>query len=330
MRRRDLLLTTLVIPFLPAPAPAQASPTSDTRSTFEIGFLGAASPSELADRIEALREGLRQLGYVEGRNITIHYRWAEGRYERLSELAAELVRLNVDVILSQGTPGTRAALAATTTIPIVAITIGDLLSSGLVPSLARPGANLTGQAFFLAEICAKRVELIKKAIPGATRIGVIVNPDNSSHPIALAAMTRTAQALRLDLLSVRARTRDKLIGAFDRMAKEGTHAVAVIDDPFLTGSAPLISELALTNRIPSIGQTAHPKAGGFMAYGADIRDLWFRSATIVDRILQGTKPADIPVQQATKFELIINLRTAQALGLTPPPSILARADEVIE
>jgi putative ABC transport system substrate-binding protein len=296
----------------------------------QIGFVGSTSPSEYADRVEALQNGLRRLGYVEGKNITIHYRWAEGRYDRLPNLAAELVQLKVEVILTHATPGTRAALAATTTIPIVVIIAGDLLSTGLVSSLARPGGNLTGQSYFFAEICAKRVELIKEAVPGAARVAVLINPANPSHPIVLPAMKQTAQALRVELVPVEARARGELASAFATMTKEGAPALVVMDEPLFLSKADLIAELALKSQIPTIGERSHATAGAFMSYGPDTRHLWFQSATIVDRILRGARPADLPIQQATKFELIINMKTAQALGLTVPPALLARADEVIE
>jgi putative ABC transport system substrate-binding protein len=295
-----------------------------------IGLLGSTSRSEYAEFVEALQEGLRQLGYVDGKNIAIHYRWAEGRYNLLPDLAADLVRLNVDVILTHGTPGTRAAKEATATIPIVGIVVGDLVSTGLVPSLARPGGNLTGQTFFFAEINAKRLELIKEAVPGVARAAVLTNPANMSRQIALAAMELTAQALQIELVPVEASARDELAGAFDMMAKKGAHALVVFDDPVLNSNAEYVAELAAKSRIPMIAGKYRAKPEAFMTYGVDISDIWFRSAGLVDKILKGTKPADLPIRQATKFELIINLNSAQALGLTVPPSLLARAAEVIE
>jgi putative ABC transport system substrate-binding protein len=326
MRRRDFIQALAGTVF----ASSLSAHAEGPAGVHQIGYLGATSLSEQADRVAALQEGLRRLGYIEGTNITIHYRWDEGRYDRLPDLAAELVRLKVDVILTHGTPGTRAAMAATTTIPIVAIVVGELLSPGLVPSLARPGGNLTGQTFFFAEICAKRVELIKEAIPAVARVAVLVNPDNASHQIAFAAMTATAQTLRLELLPVEARTREDLISAFATVAQKGAQALVLVDDPLLISNARSIAELALRSQIPTIGEKSHTTAGGFMSYGVDLRDFWFTSATLVDRILKGAKPADLPIQQATKFELIISMKNAQALGLALPAALLARADEVIE
>jgi len=296
----------------------------------QIAYLGTPSASEQAERVEALREGLRQLGYVEGTNITINFRWAEGRYERLPDLAAELVRLKPDVILTHGTPGTRAAMAATTTVPIVAIVVGDLLSPGLVTSLARPGGNLTGQTFFFPEICAKRLELMKEAVPAVTRVAIVVNPDNQSYPMAWAAVERTAQVLGVALLALEARTREELVSGFATLTTAGVHASVIVDDPFLIANAALIAELGLSGRVPIIGEKGHTSAGAFMSYGVDLSDFWFRSATLVDRVMKGAKPADIPIQQATRFELIVNLKAARALGLTIPPTLLARAEEVIE
>ena len=296
----------------------------------QIGYLGMPSLPEQVERVEALRKGLRELGYIEGANITIHYRWAENRYEHLPALANELVRLNPDVILAHGTPGTRAAMGATTNIPIVAIVAGDLLSPGLVPSLARPGGNLTGQTFFFPEICAKRIELIKEAVPLVSRVAALVNPNNQAYPMALTAMERTAQALQLELFALEVRTREELIVAFAGMTEKQAHAAVVVDDAFLIASAELIGDLALKHLIPVIGEKSHTRAKAFMSYGVDLNDFWFRSATLVDRILKGAKPGDLPIQQATKFQLVINVNVAKALGVTIPPTLLARADEVIE
>jgi putative tryptophan/tyrosine transport system substrate-binding protein len=301
-----------------------------TERMHHIGLLGATSRAEYADFVEAMQNGLRGFGYVDGKNISIHYRWAEGKYDRLSELAAELVRLKVDIILTHGGPGTRAAKDATATIPIVGIVVGDLVSTGLVPSLARPGGNLTGHTFFYAEINAKRLELIKEAVPGAARVAVLVNSANEARHVALAAMDQTAQALRLALLPIGATTREGLAVAFATMAEKRVHALVVIDDALLISNADYIAELAQKTRIPMISGSYGTKREGFLIYGVDLRNLWFNSAVLVDRILRGAKPGDLPIQQATKFDLIINLRSAQALGLTVPPALLARADEVIE
>jgi putative ABC transport system substrate-binding protein len=295
-----------------------------------IGYLGMTSHAAYTREIEALLRGLRQLGYEEGKNIVIHYQFANGDYDRLPALAAELVASKVDVLLTHSTPGARAARQATSTVPIVVTAAADLVSSGLVPSIARPGGNLTGLTFFFAEICAKRVELIKEAIPGTARLGVLVNRANPSGEAALAAMQRTARSLRVDLLTVDVRTADGIAGAFAVLASQGAQGLTFIEDGVLNSNARYIAQLATQNRLPIIGEKSAADAGALLAYAADRDDLWFRSAVFVDKILKGAQPGDLPIDQATKFELILNLRTAKALGLTIPPSILARADVVIE
>jgi putative ABC transport system substrate-binding protein len=324
MRRRAVIFALVSAAFAWSYG-VRAEPSAKMR---HIGFLGSTSRTEYADFVEALQEGLRQLGYVDGRDITIHDRWAEGNYELLPALAAELVQMNVEAILTHGTPGTRAAKKATSTIPIIGIVVGDLIATGLIPSLARPGGNLTGQTFFFAEICAKRLELIKEAVPHATRVAVLSNPGNDSRQIALDAMEVTARALRLDLLLVDASTHNELFNAFATAAKKEAHALVVIDDALFNSNSGYIADLAVQYRIPMISGPYRAKS--FINYGVDIRDLFFRSAMLVDQILKGAKPADLPIRQATKFDLIINLKTAQALGLTVPLALLTRANEVIE
>jgi putative tryptophan/tyrosine transport system substrate-binding protein len=326
MKRRRFIQALIAAP-LAWPLDARAA---DIAKMHSLGLLGATSRAEYAGFVEAMEAGLRQLGYINGKNIAIHYRWAEGKYELLPALAADLVQLKVDVILTHGTPGTRAAKAATTTIPIVAILIGDVIETGLVPSLAHPGGNLTGQTFFFAEVNSKRLELIKEAVPGAARVAVLVNPMNQARHVAIVAMKATAQALRLELLPVEVSDRDQLASAFAMMEKNGAHALVMFDDPIFNSNAEYVAELALGSRIPLIAGKYGRNFRGLMIYGVDFRDLWFRSATFVDQILKGARPADLPIQRATKFELIVNLGTAHALGLTVAPALLARADEVID
>jgi putative ABC transport system substrate-binding protein len=297
---------------------------------YRIGYLGVTSYAEYWREVEFLLTGLHQLGYEEGKNIAMHYQFAEGDYDRLPALAAELITSNVDVLLTHSTPGARAARQATSTIPIVVMAAADLVSSGLVPSIDRPSGNLTGLTFFLTEICAKRVELIKEAVPGATRLGVLVNPANPTGEMALTAMQRTAGSLQVELLPVEVRAPDGMAGAFATLASRGTHALTSIDDPLLISNARYIAQLAAQNRLPMIGENAAVEAGALMAYGVDRYDLWFRTAFFVEKILNGTQPADLPIYQAVKFELIINLKAAKALGLDIPPTLLALADEVIE
>jgi putative ABC transport system substrate-binding protein len=297
---------------------------------YRIGYLGVTSYAGYAREIEALLRGLRRLGYEEGKNIAIVYQFAEGDYDRLPALASKLVTLKVDTIVTHSTPGARAAKQATSTIPIVVTAAADLVSSGLVPSIARPGGNLTGLTFFFAEICAKRVELIKEAVPGATRLGVLVNPANPSGEMALTAMARAAASVQVELLPVKVIAPDDIAGAFAMLVSRGAQALTFIEDPLLISNAPYIAQLATQNRLPMIGEKPAAEAGALMAYGVDRYDLWFRTAFLVDKILKGTRPADLPIDQAAKFELVINLKTAKALGLEVPTSILLRATEVIE
>ncbi len=238
--------------------------------------------------------------------------------------------MKVDVIVTHSTPGARAAKQATSTIPIVVTAAADLVSSGLVPSIARPGGNLTGLTFFFAEICAKRVELIKEAVPETIRLGVLVNPANPSGEMALTAMERAAGSVRVELLPVNVRALDDIAGAFAMLISRGAQALTFIEDPLLISNARYIAQLAMQNRLPMIGEKPAAEAGALMAYAVDRYDLWFRTAFLVDKIFKGAQPADLPIDQAAKFEVVINLKTARALGLEVPTSILLRATEVIE
>jgi len=298
---------------------------------WRIGFLGAATASGLADRVEALRAGLRDLGYVEGKNIVIEYRWAEEKYERLPELAAELVRLKVEVIVTGGSPGILAAKSATTTIPIVMASSGDVITLGLVASLARPGGNVTGMTGFGPEATAKRLELLRDAFPRTRQVAVLLNPDN---PVGIGptirAMEATAKSLKLELHQFGVRGPGEFGSAFAAMAKRRVDAVVITDDGVLTANFGAIAKLAAKMRLPSIGLPEFAEAGGLMAYGANRRELFRRAAYFVDRILKGAKPADLPVEQATRFETVVNLKTAKALGITIPQSFLLRTDRVIE
>ncbi|HSF07418.1 MAG TPA: ABC transporter substrate-binding protein [Methylomirabilota bacterium] len=278
----------------------------------------------------AFRRGLRDLGYVEGENLVIEYRWAEGKYDRLPDLAAELVRLQVDVIVTHGTPGSRAAKQATATIPIVMAISGDAVATGLVTSIARPGGNLTGSTFFFPELIAKRLELLKEALPRADRLAAFGNADNQATAPALKAMELMARALRVDLEAVQIRGPDEFAGAFSAMVKRQVDGAVVIDDPMLIATARQLVELATKSRIPTIGDRAHADAGGLMAYGVDLPAFWRHAAVFVDKILKGARPGELPIEQSTKFELVINLKTAKVLGLAIPPSLRLRADQMIE
>jgi putative ABC transport system substrate-binding protein len=325
LRRRDFIsLLGGVAAAWPLRARAQPS-----GKAYRIGFLGGTSHAEYVRLVDALRTGLRQLGYEEGKNIIIEYRWAEGRYDRLTQLAAELVNLNVNVIVAPATPSAQAAKQATSTIPIVLIS-GDPIAAGLVASLARPGGNLTGLTFFFAEICAKRVELIKEAIPSLTRIAVFVNPANPATSIPLTAMQRTASALKSELAPIELTTREDITAAIMMVATRRAQALVAIEDPLITSNARKIADLALQNRVPMIGFRPQAEAGALLEYGVDLADLFSRSASFVDKILKGTAPADLPIERAVKFEVIVNLNSAKTLGIELPPSLLVRADEVIE
>jgi putative ABC transport system substrate-binding protein len=296
-----------------------------------IGFLGLASPSTFASRIEAIRQGLRDFGYVEGTNITIEYRWAEGRYERLPELAAELVRSNVDLIITHATPGSLAAKRATTTIPIVMAAIGDPVATGVVASIARPGGNITGQTFFNPELRVKRVELLKEAMPRLTHVAVILNPDNPGQVgPEFQAMEKAAQALNIKLQPFRLREPSELVSAFEKMEQTNVEAVETGDEPLVIANVGAIVALASRARFLSIGPEDVSRAGGIIGYGVDFVAVFRRAGFFVDKILKGTKPADLPIERVSKFQFILNRKAAKALGFELPQSILLRADEVIE
>jgi ABC-type uncharacterized transport system substrate-binding protein len=308
----------------------RALPAQPSGKTYQIGFLGVTlHDASYRRRVDALRTGLRQLGYDESRNVVIHYRWAEGRYDRLSELAAELVKLGVDVLVTHSTPGALAAKQATSTIPIVAYS-GDPVAAGLAASLARPGGNLTGLTFFFAEICAKRVELIKEAVTTLTRVAVLANPANPSYPIALPVMQRAADTLGVALMPIEVRARDEIAAAIATVAVNRASALVAIEDPLIISNASSIAELALQNGLPMIGFAPQADAGALMEYGVDLTDGFYRLAAFVDKILRGTSPAGLPIERAVKFELIVNLKTAKAIGIELPTAILLRANEVIE
>ena len=304
--------------------------SAQNAKTVRIGFLGPNSASSTALRMESLRSGLRDLGYTEGNNLVIESRWADGNYDRLPDLATELVGLKVDVILTSGTPGTRAAKNATTTIPIIMVTSGDPVALGLVASLARPGGNITGSSNFSPELSAKRVELIKEAFPATQNVGVVFNPDNTINDRNLAMMEETSKALKLRLQKFEVHSADDFKNVYPAMSKLRVDAVALPDDDFLSAAKDKVVELVSKRRVPSIGRTDLAEAGGIIGYDVNFFDLYRRAAIFVDKIVKGAKPADLPVQQATKFEFVINLKAAKQIGLTIPPNVLARADRVIK
>jgi ABC-type uncharacterized transport system substrate-binding protein len=295
-----------------------------------IGFLWDG-PTVFADALAAFRRALRDLGYLEGRNIIIEYRWAEGQPERMRELAEELVRLKVDVIIAPSSIYTGAAKQATSTIPIIFMSHADPLGSGHVASLSRPGGNVTGLSLMMTETNVKSLELLKEAVPGLSRIAVIFDPATPSHGPGLQAVEVAGPSLGLRIHVVPVRDATQYEGAFLAISRERAEAVLVLSTPlFIAGAEPL-AELATRHKLPSIfGPKHHVQAGGLMSYSPDRADLWRRGATYVDKVLRGIDPADLPVEQPIKFELALNLKTAKAIGLTMPPSFILRADEVIE
>jgi putative ABC transport system substrate-binding protein len=295
-----------------------------------IGFLGATFAASWESRIEALRSGLRDLGYVEGRNILIESRWAEERYDRLPALAAELVALKVDVLLTYGTPGTLAAKRATTDIPIVFLYSGEAVAAGLVATLARPGANVTGSTYFLPQLMAKRLELIKEAMPHVTRVAVLVKPDNPLFRSTLPVLDTAANSLKISLEQFDAHGPSAFEAAFAAMVVRRIEAIVFQEDAVFLGNLRPIADLAARHSLPFAGSSEFAEAGALIGYGVDFLDMCRRAAVFVDRILKGAKPADVPVEQATKFETLLNMRAARSLALTMPTSILLRADRVIE
>jgi putative tryptophan/tyrosine transport system substrate-binding protein len=295
-----------------------------------IGFLGPAPAATYLPRLEALRAGLRDLGYVEGKNIVIEFRWAEA-VEQLPAMAAELVRMNVDIILVSSSTYVEPARQATKTIPIVFLLNADPVGLGHVASLARPGGNITGLSTLLTDLVAKELEVFKEAVPQMTRIGILWNPTTPSHGPALQAVKAVGQKLGLELLLVSGRTVDEFDGAFSTMTQEHVSGFLAIASPLSFSERAPLAELALKYRLPGMfGSRENVEAGGLMSYGVDYNDLHRRAALYVDKILKGAKPADLPVEQASKYELVINVKTANALGLTIPESLLLRADKVIE
>jgi putative tryptophan/tyrosine transport system substrate-binding protein len=314
---------------LAAPLVAEAQ---QTRKVWRIGFILTAVPNEVGYLIKALSEGLRELGYVEGRNVVFERRFAEGRQERLPALAAELVRLDVDVIVTGSNPVIAAVKQATATIPVVMGVSRDPVGAGFIASLARPGGNITGLANDPGpEIIGKNLELLKEAAPRVSRVAFLWNPVPPGAGTSKNVVESAARKLGVTFQSVEVRGRNEFEGAFAAMVRERANGLVVATDPVMVGPRGQVVLLAARSRLPAMyGLREFAEAGGFMSYGPNIADLFRRAATYVDKILKGAKPGDLPVEQPTKFELVINLKTAKALGLTIPPSLLGRADEVIQ
>ena len=298
-----------------------------------VGLLDQRSPEALADRLRGFRQGLRDAGFVEGQSIAIEYRWGENHIDRLPELAADLVRRQVAVIVAPGgPPSALAAKAATTIIPVVFIVSEDPVRLGLVASLARPGSNVTGINFFSLELTAKRLSLLRELVPAASRVAVLVNPANTTNvETALREVGAAARAIGFQVQVLNASTIREINAAFERLAHERPDALFVGIDPFFNSRRTQLVNLAARHALPaSYPARDYAEAGGLMSYGASIVDAWRQVGAYAGRILKGAKPADLPVVQSSKFELVINAQTATMLGLEVPPTLLARADEVIE
>jgi len=325
---RRAFLGAVTSGLLAASLAAEAQPA---QKGAKIGVLVPGSSSAFADRIDAFRRGLRDLSYFEGPNVTLEYRFAEGRHERLPDLAREIVQLNVGLILTFGTPATHAAKQATSTIPIVMDGVGDAVGVGLVSSLARPGGNITGSSYLAADLIAKRLQVLHELLSEVSEVTILVNPANPLHKPQLKTIEATAQSLGIRARIVNARDPEEIDSAFSAMRRQSTRALAVLDDGMFFDRRDHIAQLALAGRVPTIlSRREEVEAGGLISYGPNFPAITYRAATFADRILKGAKPGDLPVEQPTKFELVINLKTAKALGLTIPPSLLARADQVIE
>jgi len=295
-----------------------------------IAYLSSGQGFVSSERRQAFRQGLRELGYVEEKNLIVEYRYAEGNSERLAALAAELVRLKIDVIVTSGPPGTRAAKKATTTVPIVMAHDPDPLGSGFIASLARPGGNITGLSSLVAQLGGKRLELLRELIPKLSRVAVLGTSTNPSNVQMATEIEVAARPIGIRIQFVDVQDSKEIEGGFRAATKAHAEALFVLGNPVLNAHRTEVADLALKSRLPAVyGQPDLMAAGGLMFYGASITEMFRRAAIYVDKILKGAKPADLPVEQPTKFELIINLKTAKQIGLIIPPNVLARADRVI-
>jgi putative ABC transport system substrate-binding protein len=325
MRRRELVL------FLAGAMTSARVLHAQQKAMPVIGFLGSLAPGPSAPLVAAFREGLSETGFVDGQSIAIEYRWADGRFDQLPTLAADLVDRNVDVIAADAVTSARAAKDATTTIPVVFISGGDPVERGLVASFTRPGGNLTGVAIMVTELAPKRFDLLSEMIPQAGVIALLVNPINVQTETVIKGIWEAARAKAVQLQILKASTEDEIDAAFGTLMQLHAGALVVGPDPFLNNRRKQLVALAARNNIPAIYEWRESVvAGGLISYGPSLAGVFRQLGVYVGRILKGARPGDLPVQQPTKFELVVNLNTAKALGLTVPPSILARADEVIE
>jgi putative ABC transport system substrate-binding protein len=327
MRRREFI-TVLGGAALAWPLAARAQQAG---KVYRIGILETIPASQNAANLDALRKGLRELGYIEGQNLSIEYSSADGFAERFPELAGELVRLKVDLIVTRGTPAAQAAKNATAAIPVVMAAIGEPLGVGVVAGLARPSGNVTGLSSFTTELAGKRVELVKEMMPGISGVGLLHNMGNPVVPPQWEETQATARTLGLTAELLDVRSEQDVRAAFDAALRLRVGALLVGIDGLIQSNSQIIVDLAARHRLPAVySSTEFVAAGGLMTYGISYPDLYFRAASFVDRIFKGAKPGDLPIQTPTKFELVVNLKTAKALGLEIPPTLLARADEVIE
>jgi putative tryptophan/tyrosine transport system substrate-binding protein len=322
------LIVVLALSILAAPLNAEAQPAG---KVYRIGVLERTSMALNAANLAAFRQGMRELGYVEGQNLVIEYRYTEGRDDRSADLATELIRLDVDLILTRGTPATLAVKDATGTIPVVMAASGDPLGTGLVASLARPGGNVTGLSAFVRDLQAKRVELLREMVPGIARVVGLFNMSNPALPLEWKEVEMAARSLGIQPQLLDVRTAEDLGRAFDAAITQRADALVVGIDGLTQANRRPIVDLAAQHRLPAIyAGREFVDAGGLISYGVSYPDLYYRAASFVNKIFKGTKPADLPVEQPVRFELVINLKTALALGLTIPPSLLFQADEVIK
>ncbi len=328
MNHRRTIIIALGAGALSAPLSALAQQPG---KIWRVGYLGTSTPDAFAAEVAALRGGLRALGYEEGRNLVFDARWADGKYERLPVLAAELVAARADVIVANGTPGTTAARRATSSIPIVMIFVADPVGAGLVNSLARPGGNITGQSNLIGDVSSKYLELLRDMVPKLKRVAMMINPGNPGNATILKNVQTIAPRLGISIVECLATSAAEIDAAFARMVKEKAGAVIVAGDGFFLQQRRQIAALAATHRLPSLGAYATlAEAGILMTYGVDSVDNFRRLATHVSKILKGAKPADLPVEQPTRIELVINGKTAKTLGLKIPQSLLISAEKVIE
>jgi ABC-type uncharacterized transport system substrate-binding protein len=325
MRRREFIALGGAVAVLPLASHAQQPTKLPT-----IGFLVAGTPASHGRWTSAFVQRLSELGWIEGRTIAIQYRWAEGRSDRAAEIAAEFVRLNVDAIVTSGTANVVAVKKATSVIPIVFAAAGDPIGTGLVASLARPAGNVTGLSLQLPDLAGKRIELLREIVPGLGRLGVLGNLAGPAVVLEMRQVEAAARVLGLEVIKMEVLRSEDIPPAFEAV-KDRAQALYVANDPLIDTNRSRISTLAIGIRLPTMyGSRGHVEAGGLISYGTHFSDLFRRAGDLIDKILKGAKPADLPVEQPTKFELVINLKTAKALGLIVPTSLLARADEVLE